>query len=129
MDAFTQDWLSKNDWLVLASTLVSRVLSHMCDCKAVGSLIVHMWKSTYFRPLLCSDNVHLNFFEREWLFLSNESDLFTRGKVMDKLLGTKALELRCFALRIVFPGNNCCSSLSFCTSRNSYCSACQSGVP
>ena len=83
MNAFTQDWSSENDWLVLASTLVSRVLSHMCDCKAVGSLIVHMWKSTYFRPLPCSDNAHLNFFEREWLFLSNESDLFTRGKVMD----------------------------------------------
>lgn len=88
-----------------------------------------MWKSTYIPVILCSDNAHLNFFESEWLFLSNESDLFIRGKVMNKLFGTKAFKSRSLALRIVFAGNDYHSSLSFCTSRNGYCSACRSGVP
>ena len=33
----------------------------MSDCKAVGSLIVTMWKSAYFPPLLCGDDAHFNF--------------------------------------------------------------------
>ena len=42
----------------------------MSDCKAVGSLIVTMWKSAYFPPLLCGDDAHFNLFVRDWLFLS-----------------------------------------------------------
>ena len=32
----------------------------MRDCEALGTLIVPMWKSAQFWPLLCSDGVHLN---------------------------------------------------------------------
>ena len=37
----------------------------MHDCKAVGTLIVALWKSAQFWPLLCSDGVHLNSFVKE----------------------------------------------------------------
>ena len=61
VDAFSQDWSSDNhNWLVPPTTLIGRVLCHMRDCKAVGTLIVPMWKSAHFWPLLCSDGVHLN---------------------------------------------------------------------
>ena len=86
----------------------------MSDCKAVGSLIVTMWKSAYFPPLLCGDDVHFNFFVRDWLFLSlcfNKSNLFIKGKAKNKLFGTKAFKSRCLALRIDFAGNNFRSSL------------------
>ena len=59
-DAFSQDWSSDNNWLGPPTTLIGRVLCHMRDCKAVGTLIVPMWKSAQFWPLLCSDGVHLN---------------------------------------------------------------------
>ena len=60
MDAFTQNLASENDGLVPLTTLVGKVLSHMSDCKAFGSLIVTMWTSAYFRSLLCSYGAHLN---------------------------------------------------------------------
>ena len=104
MDAFTQDWSSENIWLVLPTTLVGRVFSHMSDCKAVA----------YFGPLQCSDGAHFNFFVRDWLFLSlcfNKSNLFIKGKAKNKLFGTKAFKSRCLALRIDFAGNNFRSSL------------------
>ena len=66
----------------------------MSDCKAVGSLIVTMWKSAYFPPLLCGDDAHFNFFVRDWLFLSlcfNKSNLFIKGKAKNKLFGTSNL--------------------------------------
>ena len=113
MDAFTQDWSSENNWLVPPITLVGRLLSHMRDCKAVGSLIVPMWKSAYFWPLLCNDGVHLNFFVKDWLFLPKE----------------KAFKCRCLALRINFADYSRRSSVGFCTSPNGFCSACRSRVP
>ena len=67
-------WSSENNWLV--PPLVGRVLSDMRDCKAVGSLIISMWKSAYFWPSLCSDSVPLNFLVRDWLFLHNKAELF-----------------------------------------------------
>lgn len=88
----------------------------MSDCEAVGSLIVPIWKSTYFWPLpWCSNGAHLNFFMRDWLFLPNKSDLFIKGKAKNKLFGTKAFKSRCLTLRIDFAGNNRCSSLGFWT--------------
>ena len=86
----------------------------MSDYKAVGSLIVTMWKSAYFPPLPCGDDAHFNFFVRDWLFLSlcfNKSNLFIKGKAKNKLFGTKAFKSRCLALRIDFAGNNFRSSL------------------
>ena len=64
----------------------------MCDCMAAGTLIVPMWKSAQFWPLLCNDSVHLNRFVREWLFLSRRSDLFLKGRAKKTLFGNKALK-------------------------------------
>ena len=92
VDAFSQDWSSDNTWLVPPTTLTGRVLCHMRDCKAVGTLIVPMWKSAQFWPLLCSDGVHLNSFVKDCLFLPNRPDLFVKGRAKNTLFGTKSLK-------------------------------------
>ena len=48
VDAFTQDWSLENNWLLPPISLIGRVLNHMKDCKAVGTLVVPLWKSAYF---------------------------------------------------------------------------------
>ena len=98
VDAFSQDWSSENNWLVPPTILIGRSLSHMRDCMAAGTLIVPMWKSAQFWPLLCNDGVHLNPFVREWLFLPRRSDLFVKGRAKNTLFGNKALKSRCLAL-------------------------------
>ena len=113
MDAFTQNLASENDGLVPLTTLVGKVLSHMSDCKAFGSLIVTMWKSAYFRSLLCSYGAHSNFFVRDWLFHPNKSDLYIKSEAKNVLFGTKAFKSRCLALRLDFAGKNYFPSLSF----------------
>ena len=86
VDAFTQDW----SWLVPPISLIGKLLSHMNECKAIGTLIVPMWKSFYFWPLLCSDGVHFNSFVADWLYLSSRPDLFVKGRAKNKLFGSKA---------------------------------------
>ena len=48
VDAFSQDWSSDNNWLVPPIAVIGKVLSHMRDCRAVGTLIVPLWKSACF---------------------------------------------------------------------------------
>ena len=52
VDALTQDWSGENNWLVPPVFLISRVIRHARDCKARGSLIVPLWESAPFWPLL-----------------------------------------------------------------------------
>ena len=113
VNAFSQDWSSDNTWLVPPTTLTGRVLCHMRDCKAVGTLIVPMWKSAQFWSLLCSDGVHLNSFVKDCLFLPNRPDLFVKGRAKNTLFGTKALKSRCLAIRIDFADDSCLSNVVF----------------
>ena len=69
VDAFIQDWLSENNWLVPPISLIGRLLPHMHESKAVGTLIGPMWKSSYFCQLLCSYGVHFSAFVADWLYL------------------------------------------------------------
>ena len=102
VDTFTRDWSPENNWLVSPISLIGRVLKHTSDCKAVGTPVVPLWKSAYFWPLSSSDATHLNYFVCQRLYLPNRPDLFGKGKVKNKLFGTKAFKSRCFALRIDF---------------------------
>ena len=126
VDAFSQDWSSDNKGLISPTTLIGRVMFHMRDCKAVGTLIVPMWKSAQFWPILCSDGVHLNSFEKDCLFLQNRPDLFVKGRAKNTLFGTKALKSRCLAIRIDFADDSCPSTVCFCTSPKGWCSVCRS---
>ena len=46
--AFSQDWSSENNWLVPPPTVNGKLLTHMRDCRAIGTLVVPMWKSAYY---------------------------------------------------------------------------------
>ena len=125
VDAFTQDWSSENNWLVPPISLIGKLLSHMHESKAVGTLIVPMWKSSYFWPLLCSDGVHFNSFVADWVYLSARPDLFVKGRAKNKLFGSKAFKSSCVALRLDFAGNGHSVLRGFCTLPQGWCSVCR----
>ena len=58
-DIFTINWEDEVCWLVLPVYLVGRAWRHAKACKANSTLMVAMWKSAAFWPLLCPDGVHL----------------------------------------------------------------------
>ena len=58
VDAFTQNWDGENYWILPPVSQVSGVISHAGACKAVGTLVIPMWKSSYFWLLLCEDGKH-----------------------------------------------------------------------
>lgn len=125
IDAFSQVGSCDNNWIVPPTTVFGKVLSHMRECKAVGTLIVPMWKFYYFCSLLCNDGVHLNSFVKHWLCPPKRPDLFVAGRAKNKLFGTKAFKSPYLALRIDFLQPERLFPVGFCTSPLGYCSVCQ----
>ena len=55
VDAFAQNWERENNWVHPPVSQISRVITHMTACKAERTLVISMWKSSYFCILLCDD--------------------------------------------------------------------------
>ena len=54
VDTFTVDWNGENNWWCPPLFLVLRVLGHARECKAVGTIIVPLWQSAVYWPMLWS---------------------------------------------------------------------------
>ena len=94
----------------------SGVLKHMELCKARGTVILSLWKSSCFWTLFCSDGVHWNSSVVDWVFLPKFPGLSTRGKARNTLFGSRLLDFDVVALRIDFRCHRSPSLyLGFCT--------------
>ena len=71
VDTFTQDWKYDNNWLVPPVSLIVKVINHLKLCKAEGSIVVPVWKSSYFWTVLSQDGRHWSPFVLERLVPSN----------------------------------------------------------
>lgn len=53
---------------------------------AQGTLIVPLWKSAEFWPILYSDGFHWSTFIHDWVILPNFPNLFISGKANNSIL-------------------------------------------
>lgn len=56
VDVFTLSWGCENNWIFSPVSKISKVIAHARACKAAGTLVFPMWKSSYFLVLLCDDS-------------------------------------------------------------------------
>ena len=105
VDAFSQDWGHDNDWICPPVCLLIRVVKHMELCKARGTVILPMWKSSCF-----------------W---TKFPGLFIRGKTRNSLVGSRPLDFDAIALRIDFRRpRSPCAYVGFCTKFSKDCDRC-----
>ena len=52
VNAFTDDWSKDHNWLYSPISCIGSVLRHLTLCKARGALIVPIWPSSYYWPLI-----------------------------------------------------------------------------
>ena len=102
VDAFTQNWECENNWILPSVSQISRVITHMRACKAVGTLVIPMWKSSYFWVLLCDDGKHWNEFVHDWVTLPKYKHLFIRGNAKNHVFDSKDMSFTVIALRLNF---------------------------
>lgn len=66
VNAFTDNWSGENNWLCPPVSLVGSVIKHLKLCKACGTLLVPIWKSSYFWPLIYPNGLHFATFIKDF---------------------------------------------------------------
>ena len=79
VDTFTVNWCDEHCWLVPPFYLVGRALRHARACRAHGTLMVPLWKSAPFWPLLCPDGRHFTGFVHAYQFFPYEVGMLLLG--------------------------------------------------
>ena len=69
VNVFTVDWQGEVCWWVPPLHLVMRVVKHVRRCMATGMLVVPVWKSAPYWPVLCPDGAHFSGFIHHWEIL------------------------------------------------------------
>ena len=100
MDTFTRSWDFDNNWVCPPPHLVPRTLRHMRSCCAQGTLIVPLWRSAPFWPLLTTDGSHLAHFVEDWVDLPPLKTTFCMGRHSSGVFGRENLNFRVSAVRI-----------------------------
>ena len=80
----------------------AKLVRHMKLFSAKGTLIVPVWTSAHFWPLLCSDRVQWSNFIHDWVILPNFPNLFVACKAKNSVFGLFFLLFVSVALRIDF---------------------------
>ena len=61
VDAFVMDWSGQNNYVCPPICLIPRVLLHMSNCKAQETLIIPLWYSAPFWPMICGEYIFREF--------------------------------------------------------------------
>ena len=73
----------------------------MRNCKASGTLVVPLWHSAPFWPMICADGVNFSNFIINWMDIPSSKEAFTPGRC-NSIFGNEDLSFRMLALRIRF---------------------------
>jgi hypothetical protein len=101
VDAFTVNWEGENNWWCPPMFLIPRVLRHAQVCRARGTLVVPVWRSVPFWPLLCQfQKIFFAPFVRDERELPRVANLFLPGRSGACLFNglvpnTRVLALKC----------------------------------
>ena len=96
---FTVDWQMENNWVVPPISLIPRVLKHMQNTKAVGTLVCPCWYSAPFWPMLYPDGYNPARAVVEVYELPKESGIFIPGRggnveFIENIVRSKILAVR-----------------------------------
>ena len=73
----------------------------MRNCKASGSLIVPLWHSALFWPMICPDGEHFASFIVDWMELPTFKEAYISGSC-NSVFGNENLNFSVIALRVHF---------------------------
>ena len=76
VDAFKLCWAGENNWIFPPPYLIPRVLKHMEYGMEKGTLVIPVWTSASWWPLLATDGRHPKAFVLDWVEISPSEDMF-----------------------------------------------------
>ena len=124
VDTFTVDWEGEVCWLVPPLYLIPRAWKHAHHCKAKGTLVIPLWKSTVFWPLVCPDGVHLSPLVRNWFLQPYYEGLIQAGHSGSNLGDSLTDDSMILLIYFDFGQSLRLSLSSFCLAVDGYCQTC-----
>ena len=94
VNAFTDNWKGKNNWLCPPVKYISATLRHLELCEAKGTLLVPCWTSACWWPLLYPDGKRLAPFIQDLLVLDPYYVSYCNNKVFKGYQAFKTLALQ-----------------------------------
>lgn len=110
--------------ITIGYCLIVRAIIYLKQCRAEGSIVVPVWKSSYFWTVLSRDGRHWSPFVHDSLLLPDHECLFVRGKAKNRLYGAKKLSFKVAALRVKFNISERLCLSGFCTEDDGRCVKC-----
>ena len=97
VDAYTQNWQNEVNWPVPPLYLIARTLKYLQLCKAVGIIVVPIWRSAYYWPLVQQIFTHQQQYIQGKLTLG---DIFTHYKNRNSLFGSSEWNAQTLVLKL-----------------------------
>lgn len=102
VDAFTADWSGEVNWIFPPPYLIPKVIQHMKYGREDDTLIVPLWPSAPWWPLLTINGRYPQSWILEWMDLPLRDDMFIPATTESGLFGSGIPSYRVLALRICF---------------------------
>ena len=100
VDALTQNWSGELNWWVPPPKLITKCLNKIISEKAPGTLVIPMWKSAPFWPLVCQNYVFRDFVKDHRVLL--QVNVIAAGKGNNGIFAEEPLKFKMIALKISF---------------------------
>lgn len=80
IDAFTLSWAGENNWMFPPPYLIPQVLKHMDHGHEYGTLVIPLWTSAPWWPLITRDRRHPESFVLDWTDIPQSVNMFITAK-------------------------------------------------
>ena len=94
VNALTQDWSAKNNWLCPPVHLTVDSVRHLKSCSGRGTMIIPKWPSVYFWPFLRERSSQFKSFVIDVLVLPVINDLLLEGPGQGQICASRPFVFR-----------------------------------
>ena len=101
IDAFSFDWKNENNWIVPPISIIGKVILHISDNIANGTLVVPQWESAYYWPMImCNKTFQENI--KDWFVFSAKKEHFIPSRIDGGLFGETSNSFNMIAMKFRF---------------------------
>ena len=94
VNSFTADWSETNNWLSPPVSLIGATIRHLKLCKGVGTLLVPLWESSYFWPIICPNGVQFADFVKGVLIVNPNYKSYSDNEIFNGYASFRTLALK-----------------------------------
>ncbi|XP_072039886.1 uncharacterized protein [Amphiura filiformis] len=100
VDAFSLSWEGENNWIVPPLALVTKAIFHLVASKAVGTLVIPVWPSSSFWPILFSRYSSVRYIVSSVFEITDSRGVFIHGCNNRSLFGSDTFQAPVMVIRL-----------------------------